>query len=147
MVGRHVEIVRAEAIVPMKWWIVSMLLFGVAGCQRGSGVPLGRVSGRVFFYGVPVRAELLFQPVDDTDAPTGRPSTGFADASGRYDLRFTESEAGAAVGRHLVTVKVHADADTSAALERPDAAVPIRITRVVRHVADGRNNFDFALNY
>lgn len=147
MVGRHVEIFRVEAIVPMKWWFVLCLLVGVAGCQRGSGVPLGRVSGRVFFYGVPVRAELLFQPIDDKDAPAGRPSTGFADASGRYELSFTETETGAAVGRHLVTVKVYADADTSAALERPDAAVPIRITRVVRHVAGGRNNFDFALNF
>lgn len=137
----------AEPVVATKWLTVLALVMGAMGCQRGSGVRLGQVSGRVFFYGVPVRAELLFQPVDDRDVPTGRPSTAFADLTGRYELSFTEAERGAAVGRHLVTVKVYVDADTSAALERPDAAVPIRITRVVRQVADGRNTYDFALNY
>jgi hypothetical protein len=133
--------------VVAKWLTLLALIIGAVGCQRGSGVTLAQVSGRVFFYGAPVRAELLFQPVDERDVSTGRPSTAFADATGRYEARFTESEGGAQVGRHLVTVKVYVDSDTSAALERPEGATPVRITRVVRHVADGRNTFDFVLNY
>ena len=130
-----------------RWIALGMLVCGVAGCQPSSGVPLGRVTGQVYFYGLPAQAELLFQPVSDADVPTGRPSTAFTDSSGRYDLNFTEAERGAQLGRHVVTVKIAADSDFAASLDREPTIAAIRVTRLVRHVQAGKNTFDFALSF
>lgn len=130
-----------------KWCVALIGVAAFAGCGAKSGVSLGQVSGRVYFFSLPARAELLFQPVDDSDAATGRPSTAFTDQNGRYDLRFTETERGAVVGRHLVTVKVYADPNLTASLNLADQTGPIRVTRVVRHVPAGHSTLDFALNF
>jgi hypothetical protein len=128
-----------------RWIALGLFVCGVAGCQPGSGVPLGRVTGQVYFYGLPAQAELLFQPVNDADVPTGRPSTAFTSSNGRYDLNFTEAERGAQLGRHVVTVKITAAPDFVAALDREPTIEAIRVTRLVRHVQAGKNTFDFAL--
>lgn len=130
-----------------RWIALGILVCGAAGCQPGSGVPLGRVTGQVYFYGLPAQAELLFQPVNDANLPSGRPSTAFTDSSGRYDLNFTEAERGAQLGRHVVTVKITADPDFAASLDRELTIDPIRVTRCIRHVQARRNTFDFALSF
>jgi hypothetical protein len=133
--------------VDARWIALGLLVGSAAGCQPSSGVLLGRVTGQVFFYGLPAQAELLFQPVNDADVPTGRPSTAFTDSSGRYELDFTEVERGAQLGRHVVTVKITADSDFAASLDREPTIDPIRVTRCIRHVHAGRNMFDFALSF
>lgn len=62
--------------------------------------PLGTVSGLVTLDGKPLpRAMITFVPLQ-----AGRPSTAVSDDNGHYVLTYDSSHAGAAVGKHRVSV-------------------------------------------
>src|SRR5262245_65252443 len=77
-----------------------LVAFGwLVGCGPG-GVPLGHVSGHITKNGKPEPGiTVKFEPESG-----GRQSLGLSDASGAYELIFTERK-GALLGKHRVTVE------------------------------------------
>lgn len=125
--------------------VLGMGLF--AGCGRSPDVPLAPVSGRVFFHGRPVPAELLFQPLSDSERPAGRPSTGVANSDGQYTLHYTSEFPGALLGRHAVVVKILPYADEGEPTSFAAASTPLKVVRLIREVREGRNEMNFAITY
>jgi hypothetical protein len=79
------------------------ILFAVlfAGCGQSGGAGLAPVRGKVVANGQPVTGgSLLFAPADGNIA---QPATGAVNPDGTFVLGTTDTDDGAAVGRHLVT--------------------------------------------
>lgn len=134
----------------LRWlWMACLgaMVLPAQGCSRSSGVPLAPVTGNVTFYGRPVAAQLVFQPVALDGKPLGRPSTALSNASGDFTLQFSDSEWGAAIGSHRVLVKVLPYADSGEPEGFHDATVPLKVAELQREVRKGRNQLDFALTY
>lgn len=135
---------------PSPAWICGIAAAGcclIAGCSGSSGVPLAKVSGRVTFYGRPVAAEIIFQPLSGGGDMAGRPSTAISDKSGSYTLRYSPEERGAEIGRQRVTVKILPYADKGEPGSMKDATTPFKTARMERQVQRGSNRFDFAIVY
>ena len=81
----------------------TMLLCLVAGCSKNDGPEVGYVTGLVTLNSQPLsNATVEFVPVDN---PTQRPSTAITDSNGKYDLFYSATRKGAALGQHTVTIK------------------------------------------
>ncbi len=133
-----------------RWlWVacLGVMVLPTQGCSRSSGVPLAPVTGNVTFYGRPVVAQLVFQPVALDGKPLGRPSTATSDASGDFTLRFSDSEWGAVIGSHRVSVKVLPYADSGEPEGFYDATVPLKVAELQREVRAEKNQLNFALTY
>ena len=77
----------------------------LAGCSDSEG--LGRVTGVVTLDGKPLsEANVEFVP-----SAGGRPSTAVTDSEGRYELLYTMTEKGAAIGEHKVIVSTLHESD------------------------------------
>jgi hypothetical protein len=81
----------------------AILISCAAICCSGCGpeFKMAQVSGTVTLDGAPVgRLQVLFEPQD-----RGQPSSlGFTQPDGKYQLRCTSGQDGAAVGQHIVRV-------------------------------------------
>lgn len=130
---------------PLVWAI--LCLGAATGCGTKPPVPLEPVLGQVTFYGRPVVAELLFQPIKEGGAPNGRPSYALSTADGRYTARFTPEFAGAVPGKHRVTVTVFPFADEGEPQSLDEATRPFRRVALEREVRPGRNEFHFLLTF
>ncbi|MFN0198041.1 MAG: hypothetical protein ACKVT0_14945 [Planctomycetaceae bacterium] len=122
-----------------------MAIFLFPGCSS-DGPQLASVSGEVTFHGLPLAAEVLFEPLDDKQQRQGRPSAATTDAEGKFDLTFTENDGGAIVGWHRVTVKVVAPATTQIAGNPLHSRVQLKTVQLLRRVQDSDNHFVFALS-
>jgi|LSQX01.1.fsa_nt_gb hypothetical protein len=97
-----------------------------AGCGS-EGVPLNTVSGEVTKDGQPVaNAMLMFMPQEK-----GAASAGQTDASGRFELKFSDGRPGALPGKHRVVIT----------LAGPEAAPPTGGQQPPLPVADGPTEF------
>ena len=120
----------------------------VAGCGGSTtGPALEPVAGRVSFYGRPVVAEVLFQPIKVGGAPAGRPSIGRSDATGRYQAMFAADRAGVVPGPNRVTVTVFPFAEEGEPQSMDDATRPFKRVVFERTIAAGGDAIDFLLTY
>lgn len=79
--------------------MAAITLIGLVGCGSGSGVV--PVSGTVTLDGEPLAGALVsFYPQEEGK----RFSTGTTDASGHYELVYTNDQKGAATGKHTVKI-------------------------------------------
>ena len=134
--------------VCLVWLSVGLLGVGM-GCSDGP--PLGTVSGTVTQSGQPIPfAYVQFQPTE----PKGTYASTYADAEGRYELRFSESRNGALVGRHEVTIRTAAldeiqveDRETGKLVTPalPAGYKPKLELKFERAVDEGDNTIDFQL--
>jgi len=112
------------------------------GC--GDGIEVGAVGGTVLLDGRPLEgATVLFTPESG-----GRPSAGRTDASGRYELTYTDDLAGALPGTHAISISTFRKGDPDSG--RPPAAekVPAQFnarTELKRIVEADDNVIDFEL--
>ena len=119
------SIARLASILVAVGWLT--------GCGSG-GVPLGSVSGHITKNGKPESGiTVKFEPESG-----GRQSLGLSDATGAYELIFTQRK-GALLGKHRVTVQT--------AEKLNDALVVVAPAKVYlnteREVHSGSNSFDF----
>ncbi|MFM9959599.1 MAG: hypothetical protein ACKV2Q_00025 [Planctomycetaceae bacterium] len=130
---------------------LSLLLLALSGCgQRDES--LAEVRGDVTFCGHPAVAEVLFEPLSSSGQAAGRISTATSDEAGRFRLRLDESQSGAKIGRHRVTIRVqriNAESDAiGKSADLPDGlSGAIKATRLTREVQSGDNQFHFRLTY
>ncbi len=120
--------------------------FFLAGCSH-SDVPLAEVTGEITFNGSPARAEIVFEPQSSDGRTGGRPSSAFAESDGSFRLSYTADRTGAVIGRHHVLLKILRPAGDDEPHSFEEAVTPIKTTRLVRHVREGKNHFHFAVTY
>jgi hypothetical protein len=125
------------ALVP----VAGVLL--LAGCGRGAN--LGTVKGTVTLDGKPLPSAVVsFRPVEG-----GRQSYGRTDANGHYELRYSEKEMGAVVGKHKVMLTT-ATGESSQARFQVDKVPPqyrnCYTTKLEKEVSRGANTVDLALS-
>jgi hypothetical protein len=120
---------------------IAMLLALIsAGC--GGRSDLGLVTGTVTLDGKPLpNAFLVFAPTGG-----GTSSRGKTDASGHYEMMFTDSEKGAWIGENIVRINT---GDVGGGDQPgPKEVVPVAYNRnstLKVEVKPGPNNFDFPL--
>ena len=123
--------------------LLAVVAAGIAGCGS-EGVPLADVTGLITFNGRPAQAEILFEPVGEPGKSGGRPSVGYADRTGRFQLGWSPERTGAEIGRHRVLIKVLRGAEAKPrSLE--EATTPLKTVRLERTVREGDNHFAFVL--
>ena len=126
--------------------LIVLAVGSIAGCS-GDEVLLADVSGRVTFNGVPLPAEIVFQPEGSRHRAGGRPSTAFTKSDGSFTLNYVEGRPGAVVGRHRVVIKVMQAPKADQLSSYREATAAIKTSRLVREVRKGSNRFTFALTY
>ena len=95
---------------------LSVPLLVLTGCGGGSNAEIVPVTGTVKYDGQPVKnADVTFYPTDG-----GRPASGKTDDEGKFSLTTVNSNDGAAVGEHVITVSV--SINTSDASQTPTSA-------------------------
>jgi len=118
------------------WVLASM------GCS-GSGVPLGKVTGKVTLDGQPLAGVIInFKPED------GRAATGTTDAEGIYSLEYSYDEMGAKVGPNTVMLEWPLEAG-EVGDSAPRKPIPAKYTGLNSElkvdVQKGKNTLDFDL--
>ncbi|WP_241676355.1 carboxypeptidase-like regulatory domain-containing protein [Bremerella volcania] len=124
--------------------LASIALIGLVGCGSGSGV--APVSGTVTLDGEPLANALVsFYPQEEGK----RFSTGTTDASGHYELVYTNDQQGAAIGRHTVKITTATVQGEGGPAKPPKEKLPAKYndqSELVVEVASGSNsNTDFDL--
>ena len=119
-------------------------LASLMGCGGNSN--LGSVSGKVTLEGQPVPDALVkFTPVKG-----GSPSNARTNSSGEYTLTYTDTEDGAEIGEHTVSISTYRAANPEA--DPPTTLVPEKVpakynsqTTLKADVKSGSNTIDFPL--
>lgn len=89
--------------------VLVLLSLVLTGCG-GAGFDLAPVSGKVTLNGEPLPdAMVTFMPIGGSGSVAGPPSWGKTDAQGMYTLQTRDGEAGAVVGRHLITITTESE--------------------------------------
>lgn len=127
------------------------VLLALTGCGKRDAT-LAEVRGDVTFCGQPAVAEVLFEPLSEAGQSAGQASTAISDEAGRFRLRLDESQTGAKIGRHRVTIRVQrlsasrgSDGKTGDLPEGLSGA--LKSTRLAREVHAGDNEFHFRLTF
>ena len=119
--------------------IAALLLFSASCSKRGD---LAAVRGKITLDGEPLaNAFVVFAPTDH-----GTTSYGRTDASGSYEMMFTDTEKGAWIGNNSVRIST-GDLGTGGG-PGPKERVPIvynDATTLTADVRPGKNTFDFDL--
>jgi hypothetical protein len=92
------EPVGVSRVTPVRrTFLLLMVAAAICGCRPSPTVP---AAGRLTSRGEPLAGvSVQFVPLAG-----GRPSTGFTDADGRFQLRYTKDVVGVVPGRHAVTL-------------------------------------------
>lgn len=127
---------------------LSWLLLALSACgQRDPS--LAEVRGDITFCGQPAVAEVQFELMGSSGQSTGRPATATSDESGRFRLRLDDSQSGAKIGQHRVSIRVQRiGAGSGKTGELTDGlSGAIKSTHLAREVHAGDNQFHFRLTF
>lgn len=130
----------STVVRPGKFWFLAAAL--LIGCGK-SDIPLAQVEGTIILDGAPLaNATVEFQPADGK--AKGRPSIGETGPDGKYKLRFSKDQWGAAVGRHKVMITTFSPEGDGKFRDRVPAIYNSHTT-LVREVEKKQNWLDFNL--
>ena len=130
------------------WSLAFCLLIGCGHRDES----LAEVRGDVTFCGQPAIAEVLFEPLTVSGQSSGRASTATTAADGSFRMMLDDSQPGARIGRHRVTIRVQTLSypdDTQAASGPTSEKMigAIKVTQLAREVWSGTNEFHFRLTF
>lgn len=129
------------------WWGLMFTLSVLTGCGRAPD-NIAPVEGQVLFNGLPARASLTAQLVDDKGQPQGRPSTADTRIDGTFSLGYTEQQAGALIGTHKVQISVFPLEREAGEFDFQQRFRPVKVARFTRKVESGdSNHWNFVLKY
>jgi hypothetical protein len=132
----------------VRWSVCVAVLLPQVGCGKRDE-SLAEVRGDVTLCGLPVIAEILFEPFPEPGKSSGRPSTAVTDAQGRFRMMQEPSVPGARIGRHRVSVRVQRLVADDQPLQLPETPEGIsghlKGTQLSREVRSGHNEFHFRL--
>lgn len=119
----------------------------VAGCNRGPN-NIAPVAGQILFNGLPARASIVSQLVDEKGQPQGRPSTADTRTDGTFSLLYSENQPGALIGTHRVSISIYPVEREVGEFDFQTRFRPVKVVRFTREVvADTANNWNFPLRY
>jgi hypothetical protein len=113
-----------------RWLTVSVIAFGFGlvtiGCNKDSPrPPMGKVSGKVTYDGMPVdKGRVTFTPINGDGDSGGTSAMGVIESDGSYSLTTFNTGDGAMVGQHIVTVVVPTEDIRELNKPRPDGSIP-----------------------
>ena len=129
--------------------LILMLLL-ITGCGRRDE-SLAEVTGEITFCGQPAIAEVLFEPLKANGQSSGRASTATSAADGRFRLSFDDSQNGAKIGQHRVTIRVQQIQSPQSNVSNPTTGEKmvgaVKVAQLAREVRVGTNQFYFRLTY
>lgn len=106
------------ALIRLSVALLMPLVGVIVGCGPSPTVP---ASGRLTYKGEPVGGvSVQFVPLMG-----GRPSTGFTDSDGRFELWYTRDLSGVVPGRHAVTLDWYPTSDAEKPTEAIAAAIKL----------------------
>ena len=113
---------------------------------------LAEVRGDVTFCGQPAIAEVLFEPLAESGQSSGRASSATTDDSGQFRMMLDDTQAGAKIGRHRITIRVQrltmSSSGQPASKSSSDGVIGVlKRTQLAREVRSGPNEFHFRLTY
>ena len=124
-----------------RWTAVALIVAAMPGCGNSH---LGRVTGTVRMDGEPlVDAMVTFKPQSGI-----RPAAGRTDEQGRFELIFSRSAKGAALGEHRVEISTYDEILTDDSTEIVPEVVPARYntrSELTATVKPGQNVFHYDL--
>lgn len=130
----------------MRWGVVGAVCW-LAGCGGGTA-SVAPVEGTILFNGLPARASVVAQAIDERSQPVGRPSSADTRADGLYSLIYAENQPGALIGTHRVTVTVYPLERAPGELSFQERFRALKVVKLTRQVAAGEtNHWNFVLNY
>lgn len=138
--------VRSRCSGAIRLLVVPVLVAFLSGCGGADGPQVAPVRGVVTLDNQPL-AEALVEFVPEE----GRPANGVTNAKGEYELIYSQSEKGAAVGKHTVKITIGREAamnegvQTQAAVTEKVPAKYNTASQLTEHVEPGKNEIDFAL--
>jgi len=106
--------------------VVPLLLVGLWGCGADANRPkLAKVSGKVLYNGKPLdKGEVIFTPDKDKGGTSGQVATGKIESDGSFTLTTFNTDDGAVLGQHVVTVIVPTADIKELNKPRPDGSIP-----------------------
>ena len=136
----------------LTFFCLTMLL--MTGCGRRDE-SLAEVKGDITFCGQPAVAEVMFEPLSATGQSSGRASTATSAADGRFRLSVDDSNNGAKVGKHRVTIRIQQIARPANSPTNKESKLStgermvgaIKVAQLSRVVHSGSNQFYFRLTF
>lgn len=126
--------------------VVSLLCL-LAGCDRGAN-HIASVNGQILFNGLPARASIVSQPVNEKGESQGRPSTADTQVDGTFSLVYSENQQGALIGTHRVLISIYPLEREVGELDFQSRSHPVKVVRFTRQVTeDVPNRWTFPLTY
>lgn len=125
---------------------VSAAMFSGCGSTDES---FADVEGEVTLAGQPAVAEIVFEPILSGASSGGRASTATSDVAGKFRLMLDDSQPGARIGRHRVTIRVlsisqnNASESSTGLSGKPVGAM--KVSQFTREVKPNGNQFHFLL--
>lgn len=119
--------------------IVFSSLLGLAGCRREIS-NIAPVDGVILFNGLPARATITAQSVNETGQMSGRPSTSDTTTDGSFSLLYADQQPGAVIGPQEVTISVFPHERGEGEFDFNQRFRPVKVVKFSRNVAAGANN-------
>jgi hypothetical protein len=106
--------------------VVTMGLFGLWGCGVNADRPkMAKVSGKVTYKGKALdKGEIIFTPEKNKGGPSGHVATGKIESDGSFTLTTFDTDDGAVLGQHVVTVNVPTQDIKELNKPRADGSIP-----------------------
>lgn len=124
----------------LRWNFVLMALIGIlVGCQN-QPTKLVPVHGVVLMHGMPARANITAQAVNEAGQPSGRPSTCDTRPDGSFSLLYGEGQAGALIGQQQVTISVYPHERAEGEFDFNQRFRPVKVARFRRQVEAGKSH-------
>jgi hypothetical protein len=113
--------------------------FGLFGCQQEVS-NLAPVDGIILFNGMPARATITAQVVDEAGRMSGRPSTADTQPNGSFSLQYGDQKAGALIGPQQITISVFPHERAAGEFNFGQRFRPVKVVKLMREVASGTDN-------
>lgn len=111
----------------------------LAGCQEAV-LDIAPVDGIILFNGMPARASITAQAVNETGNASGRPSTGDTRPDGSFSLQYADQQAGALIGPQQLTISVFPHERAEGEFNFGQRFHPVKVVKLTRTVLPGSDN-------
>ena len=134
---------RNVSLALLRFVFAVAILLAMLGCNSENLPGLGRVTGTIKFDGKPLNGAMVeFDKVGGGIAP----AFGKTDATGKYELYYSRTAKGAAIGEHEVRVTAFADAGETGKVQKETIPAKYNVmTELKATVKSGSNTLDFDL--
>jgi hypothetical protein len=111
----------------------------LTGCQEAAS-DIAPVDGIILFNGMPARASITAQAVNETGNASGRPSTADTRPDGSFSLQYADQQSGAVIGPQQLTICVFPHERAEGEFNFSQRFHPVKVVKLMRTVLPGSDN-------